>query len=178
MATVAANVNVAVTGGVYYGPVGTALPTATATALNVAFVEVGYLSEDGITQAVGTSTEDIKAWQLAAVVRTVETEHTLTYAFTLLETNPNTLSLVAGGNYAAGVAQLKPGAMPHKAYVFDILDGTSKVRIVVPDGQITEVGDVTFANGEAIMYPLTVTCMADSSGVKSYTYYSTAGASA
>ena len=46
------NVIVAVTGAVYVAPTGTAAPTASDSTLNVAFVDLGYVSADGITEAI------------------------------------------------------------------------------------------------------------------------------
>ena len=37
-----------VTGGFYYAPAGTPVPTDATTALNNKFVSVGYISEDGL----------------------------------------------------------------------------------------------------------------------------------
>jgi hypothetical protein len=50
------------------------------------------------------------------------------------------------------------------------VDGDVDIRIVIPDGQVTERGDVTYANGEAIGYDVTVTAYPDDSGVKAYIY--------
>jgi hypothetical protein len=47
-----AKVGVAVTGLVYRAPLATAAPTTQATSLNVAFVDVGYIGEDGVTQTL------------------------------------------------------------------------------------------------------------------------------
>lgn len=178
MATVAANVNVGVTGGVYFAPVGTALPTSPSAALNVAFLEVGYLGEDGITQSVGDTTTEIKAWQNADVVRTIQTDHSATFKLTMEETNANSLAAYYGANYVAGVGQIKSGVLARKAWIIHVIDGTSLIRIVVPNGQITERGDVVYQNGAAIMYPITIEAYPDASGVKAYVYYATATVSA
>jgi hypothetical protein len=175
MALEAANVNVAVTGGVYFAPVATALPADATTALAVGYLEVGYLTEDGITQSVGGASTDIKAWQNSDIVRTLQTEHTLTYALTLLETNPNALELYSGGNYAAGIVEIRAGVLPHQVYVVDVIDGADHIRIVIPDGQISERGDIVYANASAISYPITITCFPDDTGVKAYVHYATAG---
>ena len=175
MALTTENVNVAVTGGVYVAPLATALPATAADAIAVGYTEVGYLTEDGITQSIGGSTTDIKAWQNADVVRILQTEHTLTYKLTLLETNEDSLELYSGGNYAAGVVEIKAGVMPHNVFVFEVVDGEDHIRVVVPDGQISERGDIVYQNGAAIAYPITVTCFPDATGVKAYVHYATAG---
>lgn len=177
MATVAANVNVAVTGGAYFAPIATILPTTAVAALGVAFKEIGYLGEDGITQSIGGSNTEIKAWQNSDVVRIIETEHALTYQLTLLETNVDSLELYFG-NFTAltGLVEIKAGTMPHQAFILEVLDGADHIRIVVPDGQISERGDVVYKNGEAVAYPITLSCFPDATGVKAYVYYDTAGA--
>ena len=47
------------TGCLYYAPAGTALPTDATTALPATYTCVGYLSEDGVTNATDTDTTDI-----------------------------------------------------------------------------------------------------------------------
>lgn len=60
--------------------------------------------------------------------------------------------------------------LPHKSYVFEVKDGNAKIRIHVPDGQITEVGDVTYSDSEVIGYEVTVECFDDALGNKAYKY--------
>lgn len=178
MANVAGNVLVAVTGGVRYAPLGTALPTSPAAALNVALLDVGYIAESGVDKKESTSDNKIKAWQNADVVRTMQTEHGLQFALSMIETNANSLGAYWGGNYTAGVAQIKGGSLPHKVWVLDVIDGTNLIRYVVPDGQIVERGDISHVNGDAIMYPIVIECYPDAAGVKAYVYYTTSAVSA
>ena len=49
-------------GSIFRAPIGTALPTDATTALNVAFVGMGYVSEDGVTNSTDMEMENIKAW--------------------------------------------------------------------------------------------------------------------
>ena len=87
MALDATQVRVGVTGAVYVAPTGTTLPTDATTSLAVAFDDVGYISEDGVTETQDTDTNDIVAWQNGAVVRKIQTSHDLTYSFAMLETS-------------------------------------------------------------------------------------------
>lgn len=173
MAPTAANVQVATTGGAYHAPTGTTLPTTAPAVLNAAFLanEVGYISEDGVTQTIDEDVEQIRAWQNGDIVRTVQTSHALTYAFTMIETNEAVLAAYYGtDNVADGVVEVKAGQGDRGSWVFEVLDGDTHIRIVVPDGQVTERGDVEFVNGNAIAYPLTITCYPDGSAVKAYQY--------
>lgn len=173
MSLTAENTRVAVTGGLYHGVAGTPIPTDATTALNIALKELGYLTEDGVTQTIDEDTETIRAWQNGETVRVVQTSHEVTYEFSLLETSALTLETYYGNHTVdggAGTTQIKAGQGKRGRWVLHVIDGIYKVRIVVPDGQVTERGDIEYVNGNAIMYPLTVTCYPDSAGVKAYLY--------
>ncbi|MDH4158651.1 MAG: hypothetical protein OEV62_00155 [Actinomycetota bacterium] len=180
MALTAANVQVGVTGAVYFAPSGTAVPTNPTDALNGAFLDVGYISEDGVTTSTSIDVTDLVAWQNADVVRKIQTGHDYTVAWTMLETSENTLELYYG-NYtdagAYGTAEVKGEQGYRGAFVIHVIDDTNLVRIAIPDGQVTEKGDVSIVNGDAISYPITITCYPDTSGVKAYVYTQTVGAS-
>jgi hypothetical protein len=65
MANTATNVTVGkpnVSGAVYRAPIGTTLPTDATTALDPAFVSLGYVSEDGLSNNNELSVEATKAW--------------------------------------------------------------------------------------------------------------------
>jgi hypothetical protein len=168
--TTAANVRVGVTGGVYGAPTDSTLPTDNAAELDAAFEELGYVSEDGVVQAINSDTTEIKAWQNADVVRKIQTSHDLTYALTFLETNDAVLEAYYGTNAAAGVVEVTGAQGTRQAWVIEVIDGDEVIRIAIPDGQITDRGDVTYANAEAIAYPITITCYPDADGVKAYIY--------
>lgn len=176
-ANTAANVLVGATGHVYTAPVGTALPTTELAALNAAFVNVGYISEDGVVQSVGRDTSPVKAWG-GDEVRRVRTSHALSYALTMLETNAQSLELYYGDQTTPATAvEIKASDLLRQVFVIDVVDGTNLVRIVIPDGEVVETGDVTYATEEAIQYPITLACYADSAGVKAYKYVHDASAS-
>jgi hypothetical protein len=63
------------------------------------------------------------------------------------------------------------GTQPdEERWVIDVVDGTDLIRIVVPSGQVTELGDVTYVNGDAIGRPVTITAYPDVTGNKAYIY--------
>jgi hypothetical protein len=176
MANTAANVLVgkpATTGGVLTAPTGSTLPTDASTALDPAFVGVGYLSDDGLTQTINADTTEIKAWG-GDVVRRVQTSHEVTYQFTMIETSDGSLKAYYGdSNVTTGTStsiELKAGDMPHEVWDFEIADGSTKVRVVVPDGQVTDRGDIVYKDDSSIAYQVTLTAYPDASGVKAYIY--------
>lgn len=179
MALTAGAVRVGVTGAVYMAPTGTALPTSIAGSLNAAFVDVGYLSEDGITLSNSVETTDLTAWQNAAVVRKIQTSHELSAAFSMLETNANSLELyfndyTAGPGGTDAVVQVTGTQGWRGCMVIDITDdATNDVRIVLPDAQVIEFADINVVNGDAMQYGVTLTCYPDGSDVKAYLYFDT-----
>jgi hypothetical protein len=165
MATDSTKVAVAVTGSVYRAPLATAAPTSQASALNVAFVELGYIGEDGVTQSVPASGDStaIKAWQNGATVRTVRSasEDPATFSFVALETNKTVLESYYGATVTQTVTEGSltintTSTRTHYAWVIDVVDGSELERIYIPDGVVSEVGDRVYANGEPIGYEMTI----------------------
>jgi len=177
MANTAANVMAGVplaTGGVLIGDLTAAAPTTAVGALT-GFNAAGYIGEDGVTEANERSTDRIRAWG-GDTVKVVQTEHNVTYKFTFLETlNAEVLKAVYGEDNVTTTGslhevQVNSATLPHKSYVFEVKDGDAKIRIYVPDGQITEVGDITYSDSEVIGYEVTVEAYADSEGNKAYKF--------
>lgn len=182
MTLTAANVRVGVTGTVSVAVSGTAVPTTVSGALNAAFFDLGYISEDGVSTSTSTDVNDIKAWQNGTIVRKVQTSHDYTLTFTMLETSEKTLEVyygnfTHGAGAASGVSQVTGTQGYRGAWVLNVVDGTDLIRIVLPDGQVTEHGDVVYANGDPVGYEITVTAYPDTSGVKAYVYTETTAAS-
>ncbi|MBR5285585.1 MAG: phage tail protein, partial [Clostridia bacterium] len=49
-------------GAVHWAPIGTTLPTTATETLNAAFKELGYVSEDGLTNNNSPESDTVKAW--------------------------------------------------------------------------------------------------------------------
>ncbi len=165
MATDATKVGVAVTGSVYKAPTGTAAPTSQSTALNAAFVDLGYIGEDGVTESLPVSGDatPIKAWQNGATVRTVRSapDDFPTYTFVALETNKTVLETKYGvtvtqtateGAFTINTNTVRTAS----AYVIDVVDGSELERTYITQGVVTEVGDKVYANQEPIGYEITI----------------------
>jgi len=165
------------TGGVLVAPLGTAMPTNTSTALAAAYKAIGYVGEDGVTEGGERTTEKVKAWG-GDVVKVLQTDHSLTYAFTMIETlNVEALKAVYGStNVTSTAATASTGTLqsinvtgqvlPHQVWCIEVRDGVAKVRIAIKDGQITEVGEITYNDGSVVGYPVTIEAFPDSAGVK------------
>lgn len=174
MALDSSNVRVAVTGAVYRAPTGTAAPTGADSSLNVAFKDLGYVSEDGVTETRDRSTNQIKGWQNADLVREVVTDSSYALTFTLIETKLETVETYYGATVdgSDGSIDIVPSATGGRlSWVVDVIDGDDLIRIYLPSAEVTEVGDQVYQSGEAIGYQVTVKGYAVN-GVTATKYYS------
>ena len=149
------------TGCLYYAPAGTALPTDATTALPAAYTCVGYLSEDGVTNATDTDTTDINDMGGIKVLSEIS-GYGETWQFNMIETNEASLKLRFGTTNVTGTGDKLTvyHAMPageSLVLVFEIaMTGNRVKRIVVADGTITEFDDTTYSAGDAIGYGVTM----------------------
>ena len=158
----AANARVAVAGAWYTAPSSATGPTSAESALPAEFVNVGYLSEDGTSRATDRSSENLRGWPGNALLRSVVTESTLTYTFTLVETTRTTIELATGAEIGDdGTYDVDPAATGgRRQFVFDIIDGDKIERRWLPDAEVTEVGETNFGGTDLIAYEITVTAYA------------------
>ena len=171
MANTATNVTVGkpnVSGAVYRAPLGTTLPTDATTALDAAFVSLGYVSEDGLSNNNELSVEATKAWGGIIVLRSL-TEMNDEFSLTLIETkNEDVLKAVYGddnvtvdasGNITVNVVAEDP---EEAVWVFELaLRGGIAKRIVIPDGAITSRDEITYNDSDAVGYGITISAYPD-----------------
>lgn len=186
MANTAANVTVGkpkVGGAIYVAPLGTTLPTDSSTALNAAFKCLGYVSEDGVTNSNSPESDNVKAWG-GDTVLVLQTDRPDSFSLTLLEgLNEDVLKTIYGSSNAtvdgSGNITVKATAdeMIGHAWVFEmIMKGNRAKRIVIPNGTISELGDIVYKDDEAVGYNVTIQDVPDASSVYHYEYIA-AGAS-
>lgn len=165
-------------GAIYVAPVGTTMPTDASSTLDTTkFKCLGYASEDGLTNSNSPSVENVKAWG-GDTVLTTSSERPDTFKFTLLEIlNVDVLKLVYGavnvsGTLEAGISiAVNNDATDEVAMVFELILRNNVVkRICVPHCSVTEVGDITYTDSDAIGYETTITALPDSSGTSHHEY--------
>lgn len=168
MGTVA-NVLVGANGVAYVAPTGSTAPTDSTTAVAAAFKNLGFVSEDGLTEGVNISTSEIKAWD-GSTIRKVISGSEKTFKVKCLEAgNGNVIDLfytkptitVATGKSTVAV---KTPVRDLRAFIIDVVDGSAHRRFYIPSGEVTDRSDVPYKNSEGIAYEFTITAYPDSSG--------------
>lgn len=160
MALDATKTRAAVTGEVSYGLTSATAPTSSSSALT-GFTGVGYLNEDGVEVIPERSTDDKRAWQNAAIVRTVTTDSKLTFRFTMIETKKETIELYWGTTVTTSVSEgtydLDPSSTGgRRAFVIDVIDGAELQRYWIPSGELDSRESISNQNGELIGYAVTI----------------------
>jgi hypothetical protein len=158
-------------GGGWCAPLGTAQPGDPESAPPAPWLALGAISEDGLTNGVDEDSEQFTPWGLNSPFRTVVTSSIRTFSLTAWETNR---PIVKSLQYRLDVAELVPvagittfaetaSASPdRRAFIFDVYDGESTwERFFVPEGEITERSDITYAQGEMAGYEWTISTYPD-----------------
>lgn len=170
----------ATTGAILSAPLGTLLPASARASLASAFLSSGYVGPDGVTLTPETSTTDVTDWG-GNLVRRILENFNGTLAWAHLEINRESLANAFGEDNVkdtpasalhGNLLEVQIGAheMPRKSWVFRMKDGKNRILIVVPDGQITERGEIVFQRSAAITLPVTLTTYPDAAGNNIYIY--------
>lgn len=149
---------------VYVGNKGTTAPTTPTTTPGTGWTELGWISDAGLTETRDLKSDQKRAWQGGALVRTVRTSDARSFKFVAWETNATVLGLTRPGSSAAtltGITTTNVKAFTGsdvRAWILDLRDGAIHVRKIVPTGEVTAIGDIKAANGDIVAYELTVEC--------------------
>lgn len=164
-------------GAIFRAPLGTTLPTDAKTELDSAFENLGYISEDGVVNSNSPESDNIKAWG-GSTVCTTQTSKEDTFQFTLIEAlSLAPLKLVYGDNNVTGdlstgiTIKANDTQQPDSCLVIDmIMRGGVLKRIVLPSAAVSEVGDVSYTDSDAVGYQTTLTASPDAKGNTHYEY--------
>lgn len=131
------------------------------------FADLGYISEDGVTNSNTPESEAIKAWG-GDIVLTPITGKVDTFQATFIESlNVDVLKMVYGDDNVSGdltngiTLTATTSDLDAKSFVFEtIMTGGITKRIVIPYGKVTEIGDIVYVDNNAAGYPVTITALA------------------
>ena len=164
------------TGAIHVAPKGTTLPTSTAATLT-GFEDLGYCSDDGLTNGTNLEVQKIKAWG-GDTVLVIQSSKEDTFTFKLIEVkNVEVLKFVYGSTNVSGdldtgiTINVNNTDVEEVSIVIDMIlsDNTAK-RIVIPTAKISEVSDIVYGDEEAVGYETTVDCIPDANGNTHYEY--------
>jgi hypothetical protein len=159
MAIDGTEVRVAGAGHVYAAPASTALPTDL-DPLAADWVDLGYVTEDGVGFTFGRETEAINAWQ-GSKVRVVTTAEPASTNFALMQSNAETLKVAFGGGTVtadAGVYTYEPpasGTNTERALVIEFNDGDINYRYCLARVELEGNIEFTLTKAGAVTYPVT-----------------------
>jgi hypothetical protein len=165
-----------VTGALRTAPLGTTLPVGL-TAYTTPFVNLGYISDDGITESQSEDRQEFTPWQSASPIRTEVTKGVTTFHATLWESNWDTISLyyrvgladaTVGTGPDAGVVTIDQKGKPKqdlRVFAVDVVDGVYARRMLVPMGEVTERGDIVYKSDTLIGYEVTITAYEGPDGI-------------
>ena len=162
-------------GAVYRAAANTTPPTDATSELAAAFAALGYVSEDGVSNANSRDIDNIKAWG-GDTVLVVQNSKDDAFSLKLVEAmNSEVLKAVHGsanvsGSLADGMTIQVNSTEAEEGVIDMLLKGNICKRIVIPRGQVTEVEDVVYNDSEPIGYGITLSCLPDASGNTHYEY--------
>ena len=169
MALNADNVRVGLNGNIYMAPKGTTAPTDLDTAWAAGWLDLGYMSEDGVSLEFSTDVQDINAWQSLSPVRRVLTSVDMTMGFTAIELKKQTVTLYFPGATMTDVSGTVhslaiPAAPGPQEFAFGLewIDGSIKNRLIIARGEVTERGAITVGRSDAVGLEMTVSAYASS----------------
>jgi len=167
-------------GHVFRAPLGSTIPTDAVTALASAFIDMGYISEDGVTNSNTPESEIIKAWGGTPVL-TVQTSKDDTFKLKFISAenvevqkmvygDENVDGTISGTNGLKVTANAKE--LEDYIYVIEMLaNGNVAHRVVIPAAKPSEIGDIVYKDDEVVGYDVTLACSADEAGNTHYEYW-------
>lgn len=164
-------------GGVFVAPLGTTAPTDARTPLAPAFIDLGGVGEDGVTEQTDRNIEKKRNWG-GRVVKTLQTEYSKIFTWVFLESSNadvlraihhhSNVTTTAANSSHGNIIQVRHNVKrPQKlSWVFDSLDSEldAMYRTYVAIGQVLSTGDVKRVHSDTIEYEVELEAFEDANG--------------
>jgi hypothetical protein len=162
-------------GSVFVAPVGSTEPTSISIALDAAFIDIGYVTEDGATFLDGKTIEDINVWQLFYAARKLITGKEASLAFVLAQWSETVIPLAFGGGITIvdivgefSYTPPAPGVLDERAMILEWVDGTKNYRLIIPRGLVTENVETNIVKTGSAELPITFSIVGSAAGIPWY----------
>lgn len=168
-------------GGILRGTSATVLPTDATTVLDATLLPLGYVTDAGSKLKPNVATVEKKAWG-GYVVKVLTTDRSADFNASFYEfLNADALRAAYGDSSvvytpAAGtvgdkIALKFSGVLPDPApFVIEARDSLTKIRVVIPNLQITDVPELTLDDNTTLDLPLVGKAYPDENGELFYIY--------
>ncbi|MFR7746842.1 MAG: hypothetical protein ACLU06_05405 [Eggerthellaceae bacterium] len=162
-------------GYIFSAPTGTTLPTDIETSLDPAFKCLGFISEDGYVETVEEDSEDMVDMN-GDLMDSSTSNRVESAQVTFAEIKFETLKRQYGEKNVTdvnGLITVKHNSDSHPVFVYVlelVLKNNRRWRKVVPQGQSSELDDLTIASSELCQRALTFKYLTDEQGNTCYDY--------
>lgn len=158
-------------GSVWVAPVGTAAPASEIAAYGAGWIELGYVSEDGVSIKEARTIKDIMVWQLFYAARKIVTSRAFEAKLSLSQWSLTTVPLAFGGGAVTEVTSghykytpPSPETIDERALGIDWIDGTKHYRLIIPRGLVSADTESKLARTDAALLPITFAVIGDDAG--------------
>lgn len=165
-----------VTGAISRGPVLETVPSTMAEAMEAIkdFADCGYVSDEGVSLSPEVSTAEIAEWG-GSIVRKVVQSFSGTLSWSWLQQGADEWTAALGAEHVHVTAadadhgeQIHVGLGAHMpdngCFAIKVKDGERRMLVLVPNGQVTSISEMTFSASEAVKVPVELSCYDDGTG--------------
>lgn len=158
--------NITTTGGLYVAPFGTPLPDDVDAVLNGAFLNLGYISADGVSLKVDSATSPIEVWG-GDEIATLRDKYSIELSAMLYQVlspevnaalfGDDNVSTAAANNNAGNRMRvlLNSKLPPRVSLVIDSFYDDKAIRHVAQLAQLSDLGDIKLVHNEPLTLDVT-----------------------
>lgn len=162
-------------GYAFRAPIGTKRPTDATSPLDKGYVDLGYITDDGLSLKTDNGTDKIKDWNMDTIA-VIQKQNEASLEVSFAQVSPEVCKALFGdaavktkGNKVTSLSYTGE-ILAHSQFVFLIHDGNGDGLIEIGDGQVTSVEDMAWAKDSIVSFKATIELFKDSAG-NFFTWY-------